>query len=122
MRVALLPSQNRDIWSLACSSGLPTLHHWCQKSLSQNQCKLYQRDAQQPRNSTRHCSQQMDHWHQALPVQVVHVPGCLNTGLDSFSCCAVSPNNPIEEYEDTNDWLDRTMSFAFVLMNSQPSW
>jgi len=37
------------------------------------------------------------------------------------SCCASSPNDPIEE-DDTDDWLDRTMSFAIVLMNCQQSW
>src|SRR5882724_6333770 len=37
------------------------------------------------------------------------------------SCCASSPNDPIEE-DDTDDWLDRTMSFAIVLTNCQESW
>src|SRR5882724_1079585 len=37
------------------------------------------------------------------------------------SCCTSSPNDPIEEY-DTDDWLDRTMSFAIVPMNCQQSW
>src|SRR5882724_2484990 len=50
--------------------------------------------------------------------ELVHVPGHLQTGPDGLSHCATSPNNPIEEDEDMDDWLDRTMSFAVVLMNS----
>src|SRR5882672_5584785 len=53
--------------------------------------------------------------------KLVHVPGCLHTGPDGLSCQASSPNDPVEE-DDTNDWLDKTMSFAVVLMNSHPSW
>jgi len=52
---------------------------------------------------------------------LVHIPGCLHMGLDSLSHCASSPKNPIEE-DDTDDWLDRTMSFAIVLMNLWLSW
>jgi len=54
--------------------------------------------------------------------KLVHVPGQLHTGLDGLSCHSASPNDPIEEDEDVDDWLDRTMRFAIVLMNSQPSW
>src|SRR5882724_11485064 len=54
--------------------------------------------------------------------ELVHVPGCLHTGLDGLSCRAASPNNPINEDEDTDNWLDRIMSFAIILMNSWPSW
>jgi len=54
--------------------------------------------------------------------ELVHVPGHLHTGPDGLSCHAASPNNLIDEDEDTDDWLDRTMSFAIVLMNSRPSW
>src|SRR5882724_10407443 len=54
--------------------------------------------------------------------KLVHVPGHLHTGPDGLSHRAASPNNLINEDEDTDDWLDRTMSFAIVIMNSQPSW
>src|SRR5882724_9638801 len=54
--------------------------------------------------------------------ELVHVPGHLHTGPDGLSCHATSPNNLIDEDEDGDDWLDRTMSFAVVLMNSWPSW
>src|SRR5882724_3676094 len=122
MRIALLPGQNRDIWSLACPSGLPTLHHWCQKSSSRNRCKLYQGYAQQYGHSTRHCGQQMDCWHQAFPVRVStcsRVPPYW-PGWSFTPFCFT--NDPINEDKDADDWLDRTMSFAVVLMNSRPSW
>src|SRR5882724_4057506 len=54
--------------------------------------------------------------------ELVHVPGCLHTGPDGLSHCAASPNDLIDEDEDVDDWFDRTMSFAIVLMNSWPSW
>src|SRR5882724_3840299 len=54
--------------------------------------------------------------------ELVHVPGHLHTGPHGLSHCAASPNNLINEDEDVDDWLDRTMSFAVVIMNSQPSW
>src|SRR5882724_10231500 len=54
--------------------------------------------------------------------ELVHVPGCLHTGPDGLSHCAASPNDLIDEDEDMDDWLDRTMSFAIVLMKSWPSW
>jgi len=53
--------------------------------------------------------------------ELVHVPGKLHTGLDGLSWCAISPNDPVEE-DDADDWLDKTMSFSIVLMNSRPSW
>src|SRR5882672_1257502 len=53
--------------------------------------------------------------------ELVHVPGCLHTGPDGLSCWASSPNDPVEE-DDVDDWLDKTMSFAIVLMNSRPTW
>src|SRR5882672_1128479 len=53
--------------------------------------------------------------------ELVHVPGCLHTGLDGLSRRASSPNDPVEE-DDADDWLDKTMSFAVVLMNSRPTW
>src|SRR5882672_6716045 len=53
--------------------------------------------------------------------ELVHVPGRLHTGLDGLSRRASSPNDPVEE-DDADDWLDKTMSFAVVLMNSRPSW
>jgi len=49
--------------------------------------------------------------------KLVHVPGRLHTGPDSLSWCATSPNDPVEE-DNVDDWLDKTMSFAIVLMNS----
>src|SRR5882724_2096109 len=54
--------------------------------------------------------------------ELVHVPGTLHTRPDGLSRRAASPNDLIDEDEDTDDWLDRTMSFAIVLMNSRPSW
>ena len=54
--------------------------------------------------------------------ELVHVPGSLHTGPDGLSHHAASPNYLIDEDEDADDWLDRTMSFAIILMNSQPSW
>src|SRR5882724_7361930 len=37
--------------------------------------------------------------------ELVHVPGCLHTGPDGLSRHATSPNNPIDEDEDADDWL-----------------
>src|SRR5882724_7035704 len=54
--------------------------------------------------------------------KLVHVPGHHHTGPYGLSRHAASPNDPINEDEDMDDWLDRTMSFAIVLMKSQPSW
>jgi len=54
--------------------------------------------------------------------KLVHVPGCLHTGPDGLSHCAAASNDLINEDEDADDWLDRTISFAVILMNSQPSW
>ena len=51
----------------------------------------------------------------------VHVPGRLHTGPDGLSWHAISPNDPVEE-DNADDWLDKTMSFAIILMNSRPSW
>src|SRR5882724_5686703 len=45
-----------------------------------------------------------------LPVQV-------HTGLDGLSWCTTSPNDPVEE-DDADDWLNKTRSFAIILMNS----
>src|SRR5882672_9223141 len=53
--------------------------------------------------------------------ELVHVPGRLHTDPDGLSCRASSPNDPVEE-DDADDWLDKTMSFAVILMNSCPSW
>jgi len=53
--------------------------------------------------------------------ELVHVPGRLHTGPDGLSWCAISPNDPVEE-DNVDDWLNKTMSFAIVLMNSLPSW
>ena len=53
--------------------------------------------------------------------ELVHVPGKLHTGPDGLSWRAISPNDLVEE-DDADDWLDKTMSFAIILMNSRPSW
>src|SRR5882724_3504302 len=53
--------------------------------------------------------------------ELVHVPGRLHTGLDGLSWHAISPNDRVEE-DDVDDWLDKTMSFSIILINSQPSW
>ena len=38
-----------------------------------------------------------------------------------YSSASLSPNDPIEE-DDADNWLDKTMSFAIILMNTQPYW
>src|SRR5882724_9326623 len=53
--------------------------------------------------------------------ELVQVPGRLHNGLDGLSQCAISPNDSVEE-DDADDWLNKTMSFAIILMNSRPSW
>ena len=53
--------------------------------------------------------------------ELVHVPGTLPTGLDGLSCHDPSPNDPIVD-DDTDDWLDRTMGFSVILMNSTTPW
>ena len=52
---------------------------------------------------------------------LVHVPGTLHNAPDGLSQRAHSPNDPVDE-EDPDDWLDRTMGFAVVLMNSATPW
>ena len=56
-------------------------------------------------------------WDQAFHFELVHVPGTLHTGPDSLSHHAPSPNDPAVD-DDMDDWLDRTMGFAVILMNS----
>jgi len=53
--------------------------------------------------------------------ELIHVPGILHTGPDGLSCRAPSPNDPVVD-DDTDDWLDRTMGFAVILMNSTVLW
>jgi len=53
--------------------------------------------------------------------ELVHVPGTLHTGPDGLSCQAPSPNDPVVD-DDMDDWLDRTMGFAIILMNSTVPW
>jgi len=53
--------------------------------------------------------------------KLVHVPGRLHMAQMVCHSGAISPNDPLEE-DDADNWLDKTMSFAIVLMNSQPSW
>ena len=52
---------------------------------------------------------------------LVHVPSTLHNALDGLSRHTHSPNDPVDE-EDSDDWLDRTMGFAVVLMNSATPW
>ena len=52
---------------------------------------------------------------------LVHVPGTLHNAPDGLSRHAHSPNDPDDE-EDPDDWLDRTMGFAVVLINSAMPW
>ena len=42
-------------------------------------------------------------------------------GLDGLSHWAASQNDLVEE-DNVDDWLNKTMSFAIILMNSRPSW
>src|SRR5882724_7985788 len=53
--------------------------------------------------------------------ELVRIPGRLHTGPDGLSQHTISPNDPVEE-DDVEDWLDKTMSFAIILINSRPSW
>jgi len=41
--------------------------------------------------------------------------------MDSLSCHAPSPNDPILD-DNMDDWLDMTMGFAVILMNSTTPW
>ena len=52
---------------------------------------------------------------------LIHVPGKLHNAPDGLSHCAQLPNDPTDE-EDLDDWLNRTMGFAVVLMNSTLPW
>src|SRR5467141_3870305 len=51
--------------------------------------------------------------------KLVQVPGTLHSGPDGLSHQAPSPNDPIE-VDNMDNWLDKTMGFAVVLMNSTP--
>ena len=53
--------------------------------------------------------------------ELVHVPGTLHTGPDGLSHWTPSPNDPVVD-DDMDDWLDRTMGFAVILMNSTVLW
>jgi len=53
--------------------------------------------------------------------ELIHVLGTLHTGPDGLSCHAPSPNDCIVD-DNMDDWLDRTMGFAVVLMNSTTLW
>jgi len=53
--------------------------------------------------------------------ELIHVLGTLHTGPDSLSHQAPSPNDPVVD-DNTDDWLDRTMGFAVILMNSTIPW
>ena len=53
--------------------------------------------------------------------ELIHVLGTLHTRPEGLSCCAPSPNDPIVD-DDTDDWVDRTMGFAVVLMNTTTLW
>jgi len=54
-------------------------------------------------------------------LELVHVPGQLHTDLDSLSWHTIFLNDSVEE-DDVDDWLNKTMLFAIILMNSKPSW
>ena len=53
--------------------------------------------------------------------ELVHVPGKLHNVPDGLSHRADSPNDPVDD-EDPDDWLNRTMGFVMVLMNSALPW
>src|SRR5882724_10646293 len=53
--------------------------------------------------------------------ELIHVLGTLHTGPDGLSHQASSPNDPVVD-DDMDDWLDSTMGFAIVLMNSTVPW
>ena len=52
---------------------------------------------------------------------LIHVLGKLHDALDSLSYHAQLLMDPIAD-KDLDDWLDRTMGFAVVLMNSTLPW
>src|SRR5882724_5099835 len=122
MRIMLLPSQDQDIWSLACSSGLLTLHHWFQNIRVEIDASYIKGMLNNPDIQPGAAVNRWIIGIKLFQFELVHVPGHLHTGLDGLSHCAASPNNLINEDEDADNWLDRTMSFAVVIMNSRPSW
>jgi len=77
------------------------------------------RYAQQSGHSTRHCSQR---WivAQAFQFELVHVPGCLHTAWMVFHTCCFTKRS-INEDEDPDDWLDRTMKFCHHPHDSGPA-
>ena len=52
---------------------------------------------------------------------LVHVPGKMHDAPDGLSHCTQSPKDPITDM-DLDDWLDWTMGFSVVLMNSTLPW
>src|SRR6266481_6095705 len=52
---------------------------------------------------------------------LVHVPATSHHAPDGLSHCTPSPNDPVDD-GNPDDWLDNTMGFAIVLMNSAPPW
>ena len=52
---------------------------------------------------------------------LVHVPGTLHNAPDGLSQHARSLNDPVDN-DNPDNWLDRTMGFAVVLMNSASPW
>ena len=67
--VALFSSKNWDILVSGMPFRLTSFTSLVSKIFRWNQCKLYQRNAQQSGHSARCSSQQVDHWYQALPIQ-----------------------------------------------------
>ena len=53
--------------------------------------------------------------------KLVHVPGTQHNGPDGLSWHMPSLNDPLP-VDDSDNWLDKAMSFAVILMNSAPSW
>jgi len=52
--------------------------------------------------------------------ELIHVPRSSHTGPDGLSVCAPSPDPIVDD--NTDEWLDRTMGFAVVLMNTTTPW
>jgi len=82
-RIALLPSQNRDIWSLHTLQAY-RLYIIGVKNLRVEIDAAISGYAQQSGYSTRRCSQQMDCCIKLFQFELVHVPGRLHTGPDGL--------------------------------------
>jgi len=119
MRENLATLRQNEIYG----SGTPYKHigftYRCQKSLSQIDVSYIKGMLNNPDIQP---GAMVNRWIVGIKLfqfELVHVPGRLHTGLDGLSWHTISPNDPVEE-DDADDWLDKTMSFAIVLMNSRP--